>query len=241
MIATNIGKSPKNSAVLPFYGAGAVFFLMLSILMFAASNRFQDHFFQAQTLALVHAAALGWGTMIIFGAAYQLMPVIFESELYSSKMAFVSFLFLLSGCISLVASLWYFKIGLTMIGGGVLVLIAIILYNLNVFKTASSTNLTVQKLFLLASAFWLLITASIGVLLAINLYTPYIPVNHFEILKLHAHIGFVGWFAIDYGRQFHIGAHVLVWKIEKNKPSLPCFCFSEHWPNWFYIGSVFSW
>lgn len=184
----------KDAAVLPFYGAGAIFFLILTLLMFVASNRFQDHFFQAQTLALVHAAALGWGTMIIFGAAYQLMPVIFERELYSSKMAFTSFLALFTGSIALVCSFWYFHIGLLMIGSGVLVLIAAILYSINVFKTAGSAKFNVQKLFLMASSIWLIITATVGVLLAINLYKPFISFSHFEILKLHAHIGFVGWF-----------------------------------------------
>jgi len=190
----NIGKPPKNSAVLPFYGTGAVFFLILSILMFVAANRFQEHFFHPETLALVHIAALGWGTMIIFGAAYQLMPVIFEKELFSSKLAFISFWFLLSGTILLIVSFWYFKPGLFMIGGGILVLISVMLYNLNIFKTAALAVISIQKLFLLVSALWLLITVTVGIILAINLYYPYISYNHLEILKLHAHSGFVGWF-----------------------------------------------
>src|SRR5690606_33996350 len=135
MVATGIAKAPENSATLPFYGAGAIFFLPLSILMFIAACPFQDHFFNPVTLALVHSAALGWGTMIIVGAAYQLLPVIFERELFSSRMAFVSFWFLLVGTIVLITSFWYFEIGVPMIGGGVLVLVAVVLYNLNVFKT----------------------------------------------------------------------------------------------------------
>lgn len=194
MVTLGIGKAPKNSAVLPFYGAGTVFFLALTILMFIAADSFKEHFFHPHTLALVHTAALGWGTMIIFGAAYQLMPVIFEEELYSSRMAFISFWFLLIGSIILIASFWFFEVGLAMITGGSLILIAVILYNLNVFKTAIKSILTIQKIFLITSALWLFITVTVGVLLAINLYYPYIPSNHLEILKLHAHIGFAGWF-----------------------------------------------
>lgn len=189
-----IGKAPRNSAVLPFYGAGTIFFLILTILMFIAADSFKEHFFHPHTLALVHTAALGWGTMIIFGAAYQLMPVIFEEELFSSKMAFISFWFLLIGSIILIASFWFFEVGLFMITGGSAILIAVILYNFNVFKTAVKSILTIQKLFLMASALWLFITVTVGLLLAINLYYPYIPTNHLEILKLHAHIGFAGWF-----------------------------------------------
>jgi hypothetical protein len=194
MVTLGIGKSPRNSAVLPFYGAGTLFFLALTVLMFIAADSFKDHFFNQYTLALVHTAALGWGTMIIFGAAYQLMPVIFEEELYSSKMAFISFWFLLIGSIILIISFWFFQTGLVMISGGASILIAVILYNINVFNTAVKSTLTIQKLFLMVSAFWLFATVTVGVLLAINLYYPYIPFNHLEILKLHAHIGFVGWF-----------------------------------------------
>jgi len=228
MVATGIGKTPANSATLPFYGAGAVFFLALSILMFIAADRFRDHFFNPETLALVHSAALGWGTMIIFGAAYQLLPVIFERELFSSRIAFVSFWFLFIGTIVLIASFWYFEIGIPMISGGVLILIAVVLYSLNVFMTGRSANFSIQKLYIMSSAIWLLITVIIGVLLAINLYRPYIPYNHLEILKLHAHIGFVGWFLqLITGVSSKLVPMFLFGKSEKEKLLYAAFVFQN--------------
>lgn len=195
MNGVTIGNPPKDYAVLPFYGAAAVFFLLLSLLMFIAAGRFQEHFFQGQTLALVHAAALGWGTMIIFGAAYQLLPVICEKDLFSSKLAFISFCFLLIGTILLVSAFWYFRTGHIMISGGSFVFIAAILYTINVFKTAHISNgFNIHKAFLISSALWLLVTVGIGLLLAINLAYPFFSKNHLEILKIHAHIGLVGWF-----------------------------------------------
>lgn len=171
------------------------FFLGLSLLMFIAAGRFQEHFFQGQTLALVHAAALGWGTMIIFGAAYQLLPVICEKDLFSSKLAFISFGFLLIGTILLVGTFWYFKTGPIMIYGGSFIFIAAALYNINVFKTANLANgFPIEKVFLVSSALWLLVTIGVGLLLAINLAFPFFSKNHLEILKIHAHIGLAGWF-----------------------------------------------
>ena len=194
MVALNIGKAPKNSAVLPFYGAAAFFFLALTIMMFIAADSFKEHFFNPHTLALVHTAALGWATMIIFGAAYQLMPVIFEEELYSSKLAYISFWFLCIGAIILICTFWFFHLGFVMIAGGTLIWVASILYNINVFKTALKSRTSIQQLFLLSSACWLFLTVSVGLLLAINLFIPYISRSHLDILKLHAHIGLVGWF-----------------------------------------------
>lgn len=195
MSGLNIGNAPKNYAVLPFYATGAVFFLILTLLMFFAAEHFEGHYFQAQLLALVHTAALGWATMVIFGAAYQLLPVICERNLYSSSLAFISYCFLLLGTLLLICTFWFFKTGVLMIIGGSFVFTASILYLINVFKTANiRKNFPIEKAFLISSAIWFVITTSIGLLLAINLAYPFFSQNHLEILKLHAHVGLGGWF-----------------------------------------------
>src|SRR5690606_30007417 len=78
MADISIGKAPHPIAVLPFYGTGAVCFAALALLLFLASGELMGHHFSPHLLAIVHTAALGWGTMVIFGAAYQLLPVVCE-------------------------------------------------------------------------------------------------------------------------------------------------------------------
>src|SRR5690554_4101227 len=92
MSALQVGKVPDARVIVPFYGTGALFFLLLALLLFFASGDLAGHYFAPRILAVVHTAALGWGTMMIFGAAYQLLPVIAERTLYSSRLAFVSYL-----------------------------------------------------------------------------------------------------------------------------------------------------
>ncbi|MFB5945480.1 hypothetical protein [Albibacterium profundi] len=193
MISGN-SKTTDYSTILPFYGTAAIFFFLLSVLMFIAADRFEDHFFKAETLALVHLAVLGWGTMIIFGAAYQLLPVIFGKPLYSSSLAYASYWFLLFGTLFLVFSFWQFLIGSPMIVGGTMILIGVLLYNINVIRTSKKAETNIQRYFLVISGIWLFLTVSVGLMLAVNLYTPYLPVSHMEILKAHAHMGFAGWF-----------------------------------------------
>src|SRR5699024_10084321 len=127
---------------------------------------------------------------------YQLLPVIFERNLYSSVLALVSYFFLLPGSALLVFSFWYFIPGWGMISGGISVIAAVSLYCFNVFKTANfgSKQLKVQNYFIISSALYLWITCAIGLLLVINLAYPFFNINHLEILKLHAHLGIVGWF-----------------------------------------------
>jgi len=193
----NIHKAPSSYAVVPFYAAAAVAFLVLCLLMLFSANDFAGHYFQPHILAITHTAALGWGTMIIFGAAYQLLPVIYEKDLYSSKLAFASFFFLVPGTTLLVYSFWNFNTGILMQVGGLLILAGILMFTCNVVLTSmNSEKYSVQKLYIIASSIWLLITASIGLLLVYNFSFPIFKKSHLEILKLHAHAGIVGWFLL---------------------------------------------
>jgi hypothetical protein len=193
----NIHKAPSSIAVIPFYATAAIAFLSLCIMLFLSANEFNGHYFQPKILALTHTAALGWGTMIIFGASYQLLPVIFEKDLYSAKLAFISFLFLLPGTALLVFSFWNLNIGLIMQIAGALIIGGIILFAVNVFLTSrNSEKYSIQKLFIMTSAVWLLITGINGILLVFNFSYPIFRQSHLEILKLHAHAGIVGWFLL---------------------------------------------
>lgn len=200
-VGLNIGKAPKNRAVLPFYGTAAISFLIISVLLFISSNQlistahYQAHYFVPHLLSIVHIIALGWGTMVIFGAAYQLLPVICENDLYSSNLAFISYLFLTIGISILAYTFWFFHLGAFLLCGGLFIVISALLYVVNVLKTAQPTvHSSMERMFIISSAFWLLFTTILGLLLAINLVNPFIQISHLEILKLHAHAGIAGWF-----------------------------------------------
>ena len=195
MAQINIGKAPRNSAVLPFYATGAVMFLVLCLLMAFSPQTFTQHYFTPRLLTMVHVAALGWGTMVIFGAAHQLLPVICEQDLYSEKMASFVWYTLTLGMILLTANFWELTVGWVMISGGSLIVISVVLFLINVLKTSNiCTKYTLQKLFVSSSALWLLFTVVVGLLLAINLKFSFFTQSHLEILKLHAHAGIAGWF-----------------------------------------------
>ncbi len=195
MADLNIGKAPGNSAILPFYATGAVAFLILCVVMFCTPETFTGHYFTPHMLTIVHIAALGWGTMVIFGAAHQLLPVICEQNLYSEKMASVSWYTLTAGIILLTWKFWTLEAGWLMISGGSLVVLSVVLFLINVVKTSASCgSYNAQKLFITASAVWLLFTVTFGLLLAINLKTPIFATSHLELLRLHAHMGLAGWF-----------------------------------------------
>ena len=108
MAHITIQKGPEQYVILPFFITAGIFFLIFSFLLVFTGGQLFGHHFQPRVLAIVHTLALGWGTMLIFGAAYQLVPVIFERPLSSSSWAFVSYLFLTLGSCLLIDSFWLF-------------------------------------------------------------------------------------------------------------------------------------
>src|SRR5690606_36003315 len=111
-----------------------------SLLLYFSAPEISGHYFNPHILAIVHTAALGWSTMIIMGAAYQLLPVIREQELFSTRLAFLSYLLLTIGTSVLIGCFWIFHTGELMIMSGACIVLASYLYAFNIYKTANDAN-----------------------------------------------------------------------------------------------------
>lgn len=187
--------APSPGVVIPHYVFGGLTLLLTIALIVVYPGAFTQHFFNAELLAVTHLLVLGWITMIIFGALYQLLPVIMEVKLYSELLAKLSFGLLGIGTILLAYAFWRFSFGSVMVVAGTLLVISVVLFVVNVMRTArSSVKKIVERTFIVSSVFWLLFTVLAGLTLAINLLHPFLKVSHVELLKLHAHAGLVGWF-----------------------------------------------
>jgi hypothetical protein len=153
-----------------------------------------SHYFHPKLLALTHIAALGFITSIIFGSLFQMMPVIFEVSIYSEKLGRFSFYTLLPGLILLSYGFWVFDMGLATQAGGTLILISFISFGANFWLSVRKVkSWTVESEIISTSVIWLITTATVGLLLVFNFTYVFIPKSHLEILKIHAHLGLVGW------------------------------------------------
>jgi hypothetical protein len=183
--------------VIAHYVASAICFVAMAVMLLFASDDMQGHYFHPKLLAITHTAALGWGTLIIFGACYQLLPVILEIELYSYKLCWLSLAFFLAGLPLLVTGFWQFDPGLSMQIGSVLLVTGITIFALNIWLTARALKVqNIHQDFIITSALWLLATAILGVLMVFNFRFAFLPQDHLQFLKLHAHMGIGGWFLL---------------------------------------------
>jgi len=189
--------APPTDLIVQHYAFGGIAFLAFTILMFFSADSFSGHHFSPALLTLTHTYVLGWISMIIFGALYQLLPVITLSSLYSTKLAYVTFILFALGTILLCYCFWKFEIGLPMQIASLLLLSSIVLFSINVFMTCKKTTIKkIESDFIQTAVIWLLLTAVIGMLMVFNFRYPFLPMEHLHYLKLHAHFGFVGWFVL---------------------------------------------
>jgi len=194
-LATENAPSPK--IVVPHFIFAAISFLVLSVLLIFSSESFGGYFFEPHLLALTHIAALGWGTMIIFGALYQLIPVIFETSLFSEKLAHLTFWLFGAGIVLMVVAFWTSDFIILLPIAGVVVFTALLFFTCNVFLSfQKSEKKNIKSLFIGTSAIWLLLTALLGFLIALNYRYNFLSQSHLLYLKIHAHMGVAGWFLL---------------------------------------------
>lgn len=181
--------------IIAHYITAAIFFLIVCVSLAFSSEAFIGHYFHPKILAITHLTTLGWITFIIMGSLYQLVPVITNKKIHSSIIASVVYFFMLIGTVLLAISFWSFNTGLLIEFAACFLFLGITLFLINILLTVRGANeKNIELDFIQTSIFWLWLTAFIGSLLAFNFRYPFLPKEHLYYLKIHAHIGLIGWF-----------------------------------------------
>jgi len=192
-----LGRTTNYKVVLPFYLYAALGFLCGTLLLLLRTDIVGVHYFNPHTLAITHTMALAWGTMIIFGASHQLLPVLLEGKLDSNVLAYMTFGFAAVGIPVLIFSFYFFDAGLPMQIGAVLINIGVLCYVINVFTSAFKSNRrNIHAWYVITAALWLFTTTFFGLLLIFNFGSKIFSGNSVDYLSLHAHLGIVGWFVL---------------------------------------------
>lgn len=188
-----VNRAAGKKIVLPFFLTGAFFLLLFTGGLWVCAGELSGHYFQPHLLALVHVLLLGFCTMIIFGALYQLLPVLSEQPLFSRRLTAWSCILLSFGTLLLGYAFWIFDSGVIMQIAGVVILIAVTLHIINVLLSLRRAKSSITFDCISTAHLWLLLTVIAGVLLAFNFQFAFLPQNQLHYLALHAHLGLIGW------------------------------------------------
>jgi hypothetical protein len=189
--------APHSSVVIPHFVFGGICFLLLALLIVLANTSLLGAYFNTKIIAITHMAVLGWATMIIFGALYQLIPVVFETSLYSEKLAKVTFWITALSVLFLTYSFWDGAFSTMLMYASSLMFLSLFLFIMNiVLSYMKSKNRNISSKFIIASVFWLAITEFVGTLTAFNFKFNFLNEVHLHYLKIHASLGMIGWFLL---------------------------------------------
>ncbi|RUA09896.1 MAG: hypothetical protein DSY82_05510 [Flavobacteriia bacterium] len=187
--------APHPSVVKPHFIFGSLALLVLSVMIFLADTTLLGSYFDSKMIAITHMAVLGWATMIVFGALYQLIPVVFETSLFSEKLAKFTFWMAGLGVLLLTYAFWIGDFTGLLPYAALLMFVSLLLFVVNVilsYKDSKKKNISSR--FVITAVGWLSVTELIGTLIAFNFKYNYFTEAHLHYLKIHASIGLIGWF-----------------------------------------------
>ena len=124
--------APHSSVVVPHFIFGAISFFIVAIMLVLSSSSLLEVYFNTKLIAITHMAILGWATMIIFGALYQLIPVVFETALFSEKLAKFTFWMAAFSVLFLSYSFWVASFSKLLPYASVCMFISLLLFVINV-------------------------------------------------------------------------------------------------------------
>jgi hypothetical protein len=145
-------------------------------------------------LAATHLMTLGFVSMAMMGAMYQLVPVVLNTKLWSVRLGAVHYAIFVPGVTLMVGG--FFGAGIPwLVAGGSLVVSAVAVFLYTMGRTlARAPQWDIPGWYLATSLSYLALTVSLGWLLAYNVARPFLPV--LSALPVHMVLGGVGWFTL---------------------------------------------
>jgi len=174
--------------------AAAAFVIALTGLPWLAPE-LAGHYYHPRVLALTHTVTLGWITMSILGASYQLIPVVLERSLWSEGLARWQLGVLLVGVTGMVVHFWIgtwagLACAAALVGLGVSMHLINVAASLRRFERWTFT----ARLVALGQV-GLALTVLFGTALAVNHVWPILPGELFPTLHAHVHLALAWWIA----------------------------------------------
>ncbi len=178
----------------PFFGLGLVALLGLVAWAVADPGLFTQPALAPAPLAFVHLAILGWLAPFVFGAAYQLIPVLAEAPLWSRRGAWVHFSLHVLAAPPLLLVLARGDFAAAAPWGTLVALGALVgVFDLTVTADRRS-RWTPDNVGLLLALFWLAVAVLLGVLLALVRAGRVTGFDADRLRALHLTCGLVGFF-----------------------------------------------
>jgi hypothetical protein len=187
------GGGPSPLLPLTYLVCAAAAFLLASVGTAWLAPELAGHYYHPHVLALTHTVTLGWITLAIMGASYQLIPVVLERPIWSERLArwqLAMFVVAVFG----IAAHFYLGTwpGLAVAAG--LLAVGVVLYLLNIgLSLRGFRQWTFTARLVVLGYGGLAATTLFGLTLAANRLWPFLPTEFFPTLHAHVQLALLGW------------------------------------------------
>ena len=177
--------APPFVLVAHYFIAGAIFYTFSAFLLPFYANEVNGYFLSSSIASLMHLYLLGFVMMTIFGAMYQLVPVVLEIPIFSKDFAYIQFYMFVSGILLFTFGLWDENFTQILPYGAMIMYISMLIFVANIFLTYKNiTRWDIVAKFILVSNFFLLIGVTIGFIIALNLVYGFYP-DIVNLVQMH--------------------------------------------------------
>ena len=172
--------------------AAAAFLVAAAGIVWLAPD-LAGHYYHPRVLALTHTVTLGWITLAIMGASYQLIPVVLERPIWSESLARWQLGVLAVAVVGMVAH-FYLGTWPGLAWAAALLGIGVTMHLVNVaLSLGCSVPSTFTGRLIVAGHAGLGLTTVFGLVLAVNHLRPFLPGEFFPTLHAHVHLALLGW------------------------------------------------
>jgi len=188
--------APPFVLVAHFFIAGIVFLIFSGLLILGMGSDILGSMVSSSLAAFSHLYLLGFVMMIIFGAMYQLLPVVLEAPIFSKDFAYVQFYMYVLGLSLMVSGFYVDALHLLIPYGAVITYLAMLIFCVNVFITFYRLEvMSVVGWFLLIATLFLFISVSLGLVIGLTLGHGLFEIDIDAWIKAHV-LGTLGGFVM---------------------------------------------
>ena len=185
-------RSPEIGLPLRYLATGMGAWLLAAVAVPVLASHLTSGFDDPEVFALTHLVVLGWVTMTLMGALFQLFPVALQATLAAPRLVRWNYFVYTGGVAGFVPSFYFnWTPGVAGFGSlavlGILVFAAVLAVSYRTVRTRHPMGL-----FVLCGLAWLLVTIGFGLTWALDWQFQWFAITP-NMLAAHVHAGLAGW------------------------------------------------
>jgi hypothetical protein len=195
MRAVRTERSPEAGLPGRYFATGLVAFILFSLAVPLFAPVLIVTNADPRIFALTHLAVLGWITMTMIGASYQLFPAALGGTLRGAKLGRWNYWLLAAGIAGFLPSFYLIWAPGVAVFGSLIVGGLIHFVSQMLRSYPSVANWHPMAFYMFAAHVWLVITLGFGAAYALNWQFGWFAISN-RMLAAHAHVGLAGWLGL---------------------------------------------